>query len=98
MKRLNTRTLIWFGRNSANQSNLSSKVYMVAVRGRHVHTKWGAANLVSRRIEPLYLQSSEHRYPSHQDAVAAFDAILASKLSRGYERAPRGIAAGLSAV
>jgi hypothetical protein len=98
MKRVNTRALIWFGRNGSNQSNLSSKVYLLAVRGKRVYAKWGAADLVGRKIQPLYLQGKEWRLSSHRDAVEVFEAILDSKIRRGYERAPRGMSAGLTAV
>ena len=98
MQRANTKSLIWFGRNSANQSHLSSKVYMLAVRGKRLYTRWGAADLIGRKVQPVYLQSKSQTYWSHGAAVEAFEAILEAKLRNGYELAPRGMSNGLTAL
>jgi len=97
-RRTNTKALIWFGRNKANQSHLSSKVYLIAVRGNKLYVKWGAADLAGRKVRPRYLQSRSWRYASHAEASQALEATVEHKLSKGYERAPRGIAAGLTAL
>jgi len=97
-QRTNTQALIWFGRNEANQSRLSSKVYLIAVRGKKLHVRWGSADLAGRKVQPHYLQSRCWSYPSYTEAIEALEATVQFKLSKGYERAPRGISAGLTAL
>ena|ERR1700681_1636273 len=98
MKRMNTKALIWFGRNEARQSRLSSKIYLIAVRGKKLFAKWGAADLAGRKVQALYLNSKSWKYDSHEEAAAALEATVEEKLRRGYELAPRGISCGLTAL
>jgi len=97
MRRVNTKALIWFGRNDARQSRLSCKVYLVAVRGKRLFAKWGAADLKGRKVHALYLNGKNWKYESHDDAAVALEATVENKLRKGYELAPRGISRGLTA-
>lgn len=98
MARKNTQALIWFGQNEANQSRFSSKVYLIGVRGADLYARWGSADLRGRKVQPRWLQSRSWRYPTNAAAIAALKDIVDSKLVKGYERAPRGVATGLTAL
>jgi predicted DNA-binding WGR domain protein len=87
------KVLIWFGPNARLKNGWSSKVYIVAVQGRTLVRQFGAANRSNQRVEMRWLQKAPLKtYSSHQEAQRALVAVVNRKLSRGYERAPRGMA------
>lgn len=98
LQRKNTQALIWFGTNEANRSRFSAKVYLIGVRGKDLYVRWGSADLIGRKVKPLWLQSRIWRYATNADAIDALALKVNLKLGKGYERASRGIATGLTAL
>lgn len=78
------------GRNAANKSGLSWKIWKVRRDGRAVTVFWEPARLVKRKVAPAgTLQSKTLRFPSDGAAGEYERRRIREKLGKGYERRTR---------
>jgi predicted DNA-binding WGR domain protein len=85
--RMNSRVLVYLGRNDNNLSRASYKIYMVGSRGRTVRVKWGAVEVQNRSIVPTYLQMKSRVFPTKVAAHLHVLNLIERKLASGYEKA-----------
>jgi hypothetical protein len=84
------KIFFYMGRNAANKSGLSWKIWKIERSGHWVTTYWGPAALVDRRVKPAgTLQSNARRFTSLAAACAYESRRIRSKLQKGYERRTR---------
>src|SRR5688572_9997282 len=75
------------GKNLANVSGVSWKLWKIERAGRSLTTWWGSAKLVSRCVVPSgALQSKTWRFTSEADAKISEAERIKEKLDGGYER------------
>ncbi len=86
-------TLFFMGRNDANVSRVSWKLWRIRRDGKHVTASWGPAQLVKRRLQPRHeLQSKTWEF-RNEDSAREFEAErIRLKLRDGYERNPKDAA------
>jgi hypothetical protein len=84
------KIFFYMGRNPANKSGVSWKIWKIVRTGRTVTMLWGHAKLRNRKVTPAgTLQSKTRRFPS-TDAARDYEVgRIRSKLSKGYERRTR---------
>lgn len=84
------KIFFYMGRNGANKSGVSWKIWKVQRAGRTVTTFWGPATLVNRKVVPVgNLQSKRRPFSSAGGARAFEEHLIQSKLDKGYQRRPR---------
>ena len=78
------------GRNPANKSGVSWKIWKIHRNGKSVTTWWGPARIVQRRVVAKgNLQSKPRTFPS-ATAAKEFERVrIQSKITGGYEVRPR---------
>jgi hypothetical protein len=80
----------YMGRNAANKSGVSWKIWKVRRAGRSVTASWGPARLVKRKVVPAgTLQSKALRFTSPGAACEYERRRIREKLGKGYERRTR---------
>ena len=84
------KTFFYMGRNPANQSGVSWKMWRIECQNREVTAWWGPAQVVERKIKPRgTLQSKVWTLPSAREAREFEAARIKAKLHDGYERKPK---------
>jgi predicted DNA-binding WGR domain protein len=84
------KIFFYMGRNAANKSGVSWKIWKIARSGRTVTTFWGRATLKDRKVTPAgTLQSKTLRFPSPDAALDYESQRIRSKLRKGYQRRTR---------
>jgi hypothetical protein len=84
-------TLFFMGRNDANRSGVSWKVWQITRSGRTVTARWGPALVIGRKIRPVgALQSKSWTFKSTREAIEELKLRLEHKLGQGYQSSPRG--------
>jgi hypothetical protein len=84
------KTLYYMGRNPANKSGVSWKIWKIQRTGQIVTTWWGPAELRNRIVVPKgLLQQKERSFSSSEGAHSHEEQRIANKLNKGYERKPR---------
>jgi len=84
------KIFFYMGRNASTRSGLSWKIWKISRRGKIVTTRWGPAELLSRKVVPsASLQSKVQKFGTVQEAVNFENKIIQSKLNKGYERRTR---------
>jgi hypothetical protein len=84
------KIFFYMGRNPANKSGVSWKIWKIERDRRKVTMFWGAATLRNRKVTPTGTLKSKIRHFSSEDAAREFEAgRIRSKLRKGYERRTR---------
>ena len=84
------KIFFYMGRNAANKSGLSWKIWKVQRTGRTVTVYWGRAKLVKRKVAPAgTLRSKTLRFSSDGAACEYERRRIHEKLGKGYERRTR---------
>jgi hypothetical protein len=84
------KTFFFMGRNSKTQSGVSWKLWKIEREGRVVTTWWGPAALIKRKVKVKGgLQSKSRKFRDVAIAKRFANALVESKLRKGYERTPR---------
>jgi predicted DNA-binding WGR domain protein len=84
------RMFFFMGQNPRTRGGVSWKIWKIQRKGRAVIVSWGPARLESRKVVPAgSLQSRELRFDSTAAAMMYERNRIESKLSKGYQRAPR---------
>ena len=85
------KTLFFTGRNPANASGVSWKVWKIKREGRVVETRWGPIKVVNRRM--VHSKVLPHKkWPAFETIEAAkefYEAKVQEKMRAGYEVKPR---------
>ena len=85
------KIFFFMGRNPNNKSGVSWKIWKIERTGHIVTTWWGPARLHSRKVVPVgTLQSNRSQFGSVAGASKYESDRIQSKLSKDYERRPRG--------
>lgn len=85
------KTLFFTGRNPANVSGVSWKVWKIKREGRVVETRWGPIKIIGRRIVYARALSSKRlpAFPTLKAAEAFYERKVREKLRSGYQLQPR---------
>jgi hypothetical protein len=84
------KIFFYMGRNSANKSGVSWKIWKIKRSDRTVTVFWGPAKLHRRKVTPVgTLQSKTRRFRSAEVARDFEIGQIQSKLNKGYERRTR---------
>jgi hypothetical protein len=80
------QTFVYMGENAQNASGVSWKVWKIQRKGRVLQVWWGPAEVVKRRIWPVYLQTVLWRHATPEKAQADEKSRIQAKLKSGYKR------------
>lgn len=84
------KIFFYMGRNSANKSGVSWKLWKIERSGRAVTMIWGPAMLRKRKVTAAgTLQSKTRRFQSDEAARDYEARKIKNKLSKGYQRRTR---------
>jgi hypothetical protein len=84
------KIFFYMGRNGANKSGVSWKLWKISRAGRTVTVFWGQAKLQNRKVMPVgALQSKSRRFPSLDAAREFEENRIREKLGKGYQRRTR---------
>ena len=84
------RILYYMGRNSANKTGVSWKIWKIERKSRTVFRYWGSAVVEKRKVVPKgKLQLKKILLPSVTEAEVFVKGCIQKKLAKGYERRTR---------
>jgi len=83
------KVFFYMGRNPANRSGVSWKIWKVTRKGQSVTTIWGPAVLKNRKVVSVYKAKKTRFLSSPKKAIAYEATLIRAKLAKGYERRTR---------